>query len=187
LGGGRRWSLGGVYREGPGFLVRGTTTGQTGGSSAVGGPVQSVLHVPDVYGIGVAYSRDEGRTKLALDYDLVRHSQRFDDFVPKDQPDRRDFRIQDAGEIHFGVEHVFLVIESQFVGTMRFGVWNEPWHGLEYLGSNAERRQLLPKGGDDTHWSAGVGLVVKEDYQIDAALDLSDRVDTVSFSVVRFF
>ncbi|HSS48634.1 MAG TPA: hypothetical protein VLX28_06790, partial [Thermoanaerobaculia bacterium] len=97
-----------------------------------------------------------------------------------------DFAISDAQRLHLGLEQV-VVTSGKFVGTARAGVWRESAHELKYKGSVPELRLLYATGGSDTHWSAGMGLVIGEQYQIDAAVDRSDQVKTFSFSLVRFF
>jgi hypothetical protein len=151
------------------------------------------LHVPDVFGLGVAYRTAGGKTKLALDFNRVRYSQRLVDFTagldPENpfSPDPADFRIEDADQLHVGLERIFLVVESLFVGTVRAGVWNEPFHELEYFGEDEIIQKLQRPTDDEIHFSIGLGLVIKEDYQVDLAADLSELGDTFSFSLVTFF
>lgn len=184
----QRWSLGGVYRQGPGFAVPATlVTGLkyetfSGVAKAPGteiGRGQSGLTVPDIYGLGLAYSTNEGKLKIALDINRVGWSARLPDIVSSTQ----GYRLEDTNEVHLGIESVLFDLASEFVGTARLGVWNDPAHEAESVTGSS----VFPPGEDDLHWSGGIGLVIKEDFQIDAAIDLSDRVDTVSFSVVRFF
>lgn len=176
-----QWSAGAVYRKGPSFQVDGTMNGIEGSSTLD-------IRVPDTYGLGVAYSMDEGNTKVTLDYDRVRWSQRFDEIIPKGRTlDRENFSLADADEVHLGFEQVVFVLESQIIGTLRLGAWREPAHEVEYRGPTPANRVLFPTGRDINHWSAGIGIVLKEDFQIDTALDISDRAKTVSFSLVKFF
>ncbi|HEX6899108.1 MAG TPA: hypothetical protein VF789_05315 [Thermoanaerobaculia bacterium] len=182
------WSIGAVYRQGPDFRYKGHVTTGPALERFYGIPrdvtldsSSAPLHVPDVYGLGVAYTRNEGNTKVALDINRVRYSQRLVDLVSTPA----DFQLGDVNEIHLGFEQVVLVLPSQFVGTLRLGVWHEPNH--EPTGKTEVASLFFPKGEDEIHWAGGLGLVVKEDYQIDAAVDLSDRVNTFSFSIVRFF
>ncbi|HBL28128.1 MAG TPA: hypothetical protein DD490_14945 [Acidobacteria bacterium] len=178
-----RWSVGAVYRKGPSFQVDGSIREKNGAS----GTATLGLRVPDTYGLGVAFSMGEGETKITLDFDRIRWSQRFDEIIPQGVDDRSKFSLADANELHLGLEQVVFVLEGQIIGTLRLGAWREPAHEVEYQGSEPENKVLFPKGREITHWSAGVGIVLKEDYQLDTALDLSDRAKTVSFSVVKFF
>jgi len=199
LGKQQHWSIGGVYRKGPHFATRQTfevcTLQGTGTPRAnLCEPFEvprPVLTVPDVIGLGFAYRTAEGKTKLLLDLNRVRYSQRLIDFTKGIDPflvDPKDFRIKDADQLHLGVERTVLVVESLFVGTARFGAWREPFHELEYLGTEGDLAAAIdrPKKAE-IHYSAGFGLVIKEDYQIDFAADLSDPNNTYSFSLVKFF
>ncbi len=215
LGRTRRWSLGGVFRQGPDFETRfSITPGPFGPLEGFpGNSASGLLTIPDYFGLGVAFRGAEGRTRLTLDLSRTRYSQRLVDFtlslerfrdlilsLPADNPIRAlfdestfnsyvaGFRISDSDEIHLGLERVFLVVESLFVGTARFGIWNEPFHELEFVGEDPLTRALLdrPKG-DELHYAFGLGLVIKEDYQIDLAVDLSEVTNTVSLAVVKFF
>ncbi len=213
LGRGQRWSVGGVFRQGPDFATRFSIAPGPFGPLAflleLGESPQStgLLTIPDFFGLGVAFRAADGKTRLTLDLSKTRYSQRLRDFtltlerlreflvtsgdpfnlIPQFDEASTGFRISDSDEVHLGLERVFLVVESLFVGTARFGVWNEPFHELEYDGVVPLTRALLdrPKG-DELHYSVGFGLVIKEDYQIDLAVDLSDVTNTVSLSLVKF-
>lgn len=202
-----RWSLGAAYRQGPEFA---TEAHYIWGPAAerynqdhpragtvrtdLGGP--GVLHVPDTQGVGVAWSSREGNIKLTLDYDRVRYSQLIENLTnilgnEEDVFNRASYRLEDADEVHLGLEYVFLVFESQLVGTVRAGAWYDPAHVIEYVGTEGQRDTRLlarfPPGEDDTHLSFGLGFVIRENFQIDVALDSSDRTDTASVSIVKFF
>ena len=186
---GGRWSLGGVYRQGPKFKTLVQSYDRLGALLDSEG---RTFRVPDTIGLGLAWSAGEGRTKATLDVDRVRYSQRFHDLVrPQDTGLRvsaGDFRLADADEIHLGLEHVFLAIGSNLVGTLRLGGWWEPAHEVDYVGLYEELKPLLgDKGQGKAHFSAGLGFVVREDFQIDAAADFSENVDTLSLSIVKFF
>lgn len=203
---GPRWSVGAAYRQGPGFDVEARYVygpkGQAPGQSAnpnlcsatrirncLGG--SGVLNVPDVLGAGVAWSTAEGRTKITLDYDRVQYSQLTEDILniltrEMDSFDRSQYRVEDGDEIHLGFENV-LGIGTQFVATLRLGAWFDPAHTVEYLGRDESLRARFLKGEDEIHASAGLGVVIKENLQIDVALDLSDRAKTGSLSLVKFF
>lgn len=172
------WALGGVYREGPSFTTR--------RSDLAGADFAGTLTIPDIYGVGISYSpaRSEGRTKIAFDYQSIRYSQRLGDLFAG-APDPA-FELPDGEELHLGVERVVWT-SGKFVATARLGGWRESAHELKYTGSEARDRALYPGGEDQSHWAMGLGLVVGEEYQIDAAIDRSDRVNTLSVSIVRFF
>jgi long-subunit fatty acid transport protein len=203
LGQGRRWSVGAVFRLGPEFDTRFTGIEcdealipgpHTGAACEEDEPSSGTLHVPDTYGVGVAYRAAGGRSRVSFDVDRVRYSQQLADFTagldPNDpeDPDPGDFEIEDADQFHLGFERIFLVVESLFVGTVRLGIWNDPFHELEFTGSDPQLAESLARDKDDEiHYSIGVGLVITEDYQVDFAADFSDGDDTYSFSLVKFF
>lgn len=180
------WRVGGVYREGPKFRTKVDIFDLERGLQA---GADNTLKIPDTYGFGVSYSpgRSEGETKIAFDYVNSRYSQRFGDFFDgTSKPNAPDFAIPDAQGLHLGLEQV-VVKSGEFVGTVRAGAWRESAHEFQYKGSDPTQRLYYATGGSDTHWTAGLGLVIGEQYQIDAAMDRSDRVKTFSFSLVRFF
>ena len=203
LGNQQRWSIGGVFRQGADFATAGSVGCEESDDIFEDCPfrvaLDGVFTVPDVLGLGLAYRTAEGKTKILFDLNRVRYSQRLVEFTkgltPPSDPDfdpeldlPEKFRIKDADQLHLGVERTVLVVESLFVGTARFGAWREPFHELEYLGTNLDAAAVInrPKK-DEIHYSAGFGLVIKEDYQIDFATDLSDPNNTFSFSLVKFF
>jgi hypothetical protein len=191
----RRWSVGGVFREGAEFETRFVefecdfAAGPPfGNCPQVSGDERGTITVPDAYGIGMAYRAHGGRTKVLLDVNRVEYSQRATDFrIDAFGSEENDFITEDSDEVHVGFERIFLVVESLFVGTLRLGAWNEPFHELEYKGPDELSRALLRDPDDEIHLSIGFGLVIKEDYQIDIAADFSDPGDTYSVSVVKFF
>ena len=138
----------------------------------------------------LARKRGSGETLTQILFDLnrVRYSQRLVDFTKGSFLDLADFRIKDADQLHLGVERIVLVVESLFVGTARLGAWREPFHELEYFGDDEVTAAPIRRLEDaEIHYSAGFGLVIKEDYQIDFVADFSDLNNTYSFLVVKFF
>lgn len=207
LGREQRWSLGGVFREGPEFETRrqfdflgrqlSAEPFETDGGSVT---------VPDVFGLGVAFRNADTTTRVAFDVNRVRYSQTIVDFnvkfctefneedfscLPNKLVTVSEFEIPDVTQVHLGFERTVLVVESLFVGTVRLGAWHEPFHEPEYRPAGRPDPDLAAvlrrsNAEDQTHVSAGFGLVIREDYQIDLALDYSDPVTTFSFSLVKF-
>jgi hypothetical protein len=70
--------------------------------------------------------------------------------------------------------------------ALRLGVWLDPDHQLSDTTGDRFLRVLLPRGEDDLHYTAGLGLVFRA-FQVDAAVDLADRVDTLTLSAVYSF
>ena len=207
LGRQQRWSLGGVFRKGPDFVTQ--RESEFVDLSRIPETLETLIvpeapgsvTVPDVLGLGLAYRADSGSTKITLDVNQVSYSQTLADFntsfcieISETSPfgcvssfSPSDFEISDATQVHLGLERTILVVESLFVGTARFGAWYEPFHEPEYIGQGPDLIALLRRPTDDEiHFSAGLGLVIKEDYQIDIAADFSDPITTVSISLVKF-
>ena len=70
---------------------------------------------------------------------------------------------------------------------LRAGLWHEPDHQTRpNEEANELTRALLPPGDDQLHLALGLGIAL-ERFQIDAAVDLSDTVDTVSLSAIYSF
>jgi long-subunit fatty acid transport protein len=185
-----RWSVGGVFRQGPDFGFRATfidgpaspNPGQV--DPLVGGA--GVFHVPDVVGLGVAWRPSEA-VLLALDWDRVEYSDLSDDLVNLLRAGGGDveaFRADDADEVHLGFE--VQQLRWRLPCALRLGLWYDPDHKIRYTGGNENLRARFRAGEDELHAAAGLGLVVRR-LQIDVAADLSDRVDTLSLSAVARF
>jgi long-chain fatty acid transport protein len=184
----RTWSVGGVYRQGPDFSFRAQS--QPGKDALLSFPPrdqEAAFHVPDVYGIGLAY-RPTDAFRLALDYDRVLYSQLTDDFIDifdlatisPQQPNEIDrFVIDDSNEIHLGIEYAFL--EHWPVLTLRAGAWHEPDHSLRFEGKNVGFSAVFRPHGDQMHYTAGTGLALRR-IQLDAAIDHSERASVLSIS-----
>lgn len=189
----RVWSAGAVYRQGPDFGFR-TLSRDGPGSPLTFEPVEgsAVFHVPDVYGLGVAW-RPSDRLTVALDWDRVEHSDLLDDFTdvfglaalfPEGDPELDRFRIEDADELHLGVELWFPRPGSALL--VRLGGWYDPDHGLHFDGENPGLQAVFRGASDQVHATAGVGIATRI-YQVDVAVDWSERLTIVSLSVGRRF
>ena len=89
-----------------------------------------------------------------------------------------------ADELHLGAEYVFLGTTP--IIAVRLGAWLEPDHQIRATGDDPFTRALLPRGDDDMHYSAGLGVAMQR-FQIDVAVDFADRLDTVSLSAIYNF
>ncbi len=182
------WSVGGVYRQGPDFSFQ--VRSQPGDGALLNfepREQQAAFHVPDVYGVGVAY-RPTDAFRVALDFDRVRYSQLTDGFVdifdlatisPGTPAEVDRFVIDDADEIHLGVEYALL--QHWPVFTLRAGAWHESDHTLRFEGKNVGFRAVFQPRPDQMHYTAGVGLALRR-IQLDAAIDHSERVSVLSLS-----
>lgn len=187
------WSAGAVYRAGPEFAYRTISESAPEADLAFRTVTRrAVFHVPDVYGVGLAW-RPTDRFTLAVDYDRVEYSDLLDDFVdifgleqifPGGDAELNRYRIDDADELHAGVE--FWLPRGDRVLTVRFGGWYDPDHSLRFEGENPGLRAVFRGGKDQLHATAGVGLGTRA-VQVDLAVDYADRSTIVSLSAgMRF-
>jgi len=179
-----RWRFGAVYREGfkadLGNLVR------IGAANDSGLPAGTILfdnsgipiEFPDVLGLGFAHQAMDGRLTLSFQWDRVNYSSIPESIGLDDQT------IDDADELHFGAEYVFL--DSTPIFAVRLGTWYEPDHQMYATVDDLFTRALLPRGEDEWHYSAGFGIAMQR-FQIDIAADFAQRVDTLSLSAIYNF
>jgi len=179
-----RWSLGGVYRQGleTGFRVEGLA----GEAVDFGVPPGEVIfretagpiEFPDIYGAGIAYRNPDGRFTASFQWDRVQYSS-----IPQSL-DLDDQRLDDSDEWHFGAEYVFL--GSTPIVAVRFGAWLDPDHQMWATSDDVYVRALLPRGKDEWHYSAGLGIAAQR-FQVDLAVDVGDRLSTLSLSAIYNF
>src|SRR5262249_112827 len=130
--------------------------------------------------------------RFALDCDHVSYSQLTHGFVDifdlrnlapltgqQIDPELDKFRIDDANEVHLGAEYAFL--QHWPVVILGAGAWYDPDHSLRFEGGNAGFRAVFRRRGDQMHYTAGAGLVLRR-LQIDAAIDYSKRISVASVS-----
>jgi hypothetical protein len=179
-----RWSVGGVYRQG--LEIRYSVEARAGEAVDYGVPPGEVIiremagpiEFPDIYGAGIAYRGPDGRFTVSCQWDHIRYSS-----IPKSL-DLDDQTIDDSNEWHLGAEYVFL--GSTSIVAVRLGTWLEPDHQMRATTDEPFVRALLPRGEDEWHYSAGVGLAMQR-FQIDFAVDVGDRLSTVSLSAIYNF
>jgi hypothetical protein len=178
------WSIGGVYRQAPRVHIGSElTAGELVDFGVPPGAVISqgtgVLELPDIYGLGCAYRTTSGALTITFQWDRVNYSNIVDSL------DIDDRAMDDVDEFHLGAEYVFL--HATPIIAVRFGGWLEPDHQMRAISDEAPIvRALLPPGEDDMHFAAGLGVAM-QNFQVDLALDIADRVDTVSLSAIYSF
>jgi hypothetical protein len=84
----------------------------------------------------------------------------------------------------YGLEYVFL--GSTPIIAVRLGTWLEPDHRIRARTDEPLIRALLPRGEDEMHYTAGLGIAMQR-FQIDLAVDFADLADTVSLSAIYSF
>jgi len=178
------WSIGGVYRQG--FETSFVVEVRAGMAVDFGVPPGEVIargsagpiEFPDIYGVGFAYRAAEGRLTVSFQWDRVEYSDLPVSLGVGDQT------IDDADELHLGAEYVFL--GSKTIVAVRFGTWLEPDHQMRATSDEPFIRALMPRGEDEMHYAAGLGVAM-QNFQIDLAADFADRADTVSLSAIYSF
>jgi hypothetical protein len=177
------WSIGGVYRHTPKVNIgvelsagEAFDPGIPSGELLSGGA--GVLELPKIYGLGLAYREPDGRLTVSVQWDHVNYASIVDSLKLDDRA------MDDVNELHRGAEYVF--IGSTPIVAVRFGAWLEPDHRMRSAVDNVFSRALLPRGKDELHLSAGLGVAM-QGYQIDLAVDLADHLDTWSLSVIYNF
>jgi len=177
----RRWAVGAVYRRGARV---GLTAQRTAGPAAdIGVPTGGIvyrfsgveLQLPDVMGIGLAHRALDDRLTVSFQWDRVEYTSIVESLSLEDHT------VNDANELHLGGEYVFL--GSTPIVAVRLGAWFDPDHQLAANGDDPFVRALKPPGIDELHWTAGVGLAF-EGFQVDLGVDLADRLDAVSLSII---
>jgi hypothetical protein len=187
-----RVSLGAVYRYGPsfGFDVRSIA----GDDSQVFASERANFDLPDVAGVGIAVRPTE-ELSVSFEYNRVSYSDLGDDPVSvfANPPSvMAKLRAADADEFRAGAEYVFAGLRYPL--ALRGGVWRDPAHRVTHILGDLEddpdgraEAMLFREGDTVYHASFGGGLVIRERFQVDAAFDLSKRIDVFSLSgVVRF-
>jgi long-subunit fatty acid transport protein len=184
-----------VYRDGAELEY--TASAFTNAGVVPGFPKRDVsFNIPDALGIGVSY-RVSDALGFTFDVNHMQYSDLTDDFRASLTPDSvaagvagiDGLGIDDGTEIRLGAEYVFLDMQNPF--TIRAGVWLDPEHTIRWDGpvtnvSQAINATLFSTGDDELHYALGFGWAFKH-WQIDAAADFSDRVNTISMSgVVRW-
>jgi long-subunit fatty acid transport protein len=191
---GRRWGAGAVYRQGPEFDVDSSFTyGPLAFSrgradlelaASLSGP--TTFHTPDVLGAGFSIRTTDALT-LSFEVDRVTYSNLQPEKNVLSQERSLDrFVIDDATELHLGLEYVLLSLRRPLV--LRAGAYSDPDHQLRHR-SNLVSDFLLDaryRPGDDVvHATGGVGLVLEDGrFQLDLAFDTSERGDILTLSMV---
>lgn len=181
-------SIGIVYRKGPRFKMQ-QTVDEVGFDRDF---FDFSLKIPDVYGAGVSY-RFFDRLTIGLDVVRIQYSQLLDNFqVIYERTNVRpeDFNLDDATEVHVGAEYVFFARDIPF--ALRIGFYTDPDHKIRYIGAtdnlNGKFNSIVfPGGKDRNHYTAGLGFVPTQGFQIDFATNQSDSVKEYVISTVYRF
>jgi hypothetical protein len=177
------WSIGGVYRQAPkidfGVVL---TAGEAHDPGVAPGELlfqfSTVVELPELYGLGLAYRAPDGRLTITFQWDRVVYSNIVDSLGLDDRA------MDDVDELHLGAEYVFL--RSTPIIALRVGTWLDPDHQMRATSGGPFPLALLPRGEDEMHYAAGLGIAMQR-LQIDLGIDISDRLNTVSLSAIYDF
>jgi long-subunit fatty acid transport protein len=195
-----QWTVGASFRQGPQFeFATRTVLGPNGGNRVVSEQSDNPFNVPDTFSVGALY-RVTDFWRVSVEYDRINFHQLIDDFrntalFPGDPEadlvaDRA--RLNNANQFRLGVERLGLMSGGRVL-ALRGGAWYDPNHQTffeanESTGLPAPRwAVLLPRRDGAWHVSTGAGLTLHRHLQIDAAIDVSDPVDTFALSAVWRF
>jgi len=211
-----KWSAGGAYRFGPKFHYEAQTIIPTTFVPVAfdpldpGGPFYSqfkgqlfdqedeTFDLPDTLALGFAV-RPRENFVLSFEYDRVWYSQISDnnvevfgieEFAPP--PANREVADQirnflffpDVNQIRAGAEYI-MVRQGPDV-ALRLGGWYDPDHRMRFEGTDPRIGVLFRPGSDEFHIAPGFGMTFDR-FQIDASVDLSTRINTLSVSSVYRF
>lgn len=194
-------SFGAVYRSGPKFSVTQTlmltekymTLFGHGYEAFAADVDRFTLKVPDSFGVGIAFRVTEFLT-LILDVVHIQYEELLQDFDIINNPEtysENNFTIDNATEIHVGLEYVFTL--GQRYLALRTGVYNEPDHTIRFTGSTGNPdtdftgRALFPGSDDQLHFTSGLGIVFNEHFQVDTAVNIAEKNKQLSLSAVYRF
>lgn len=184
--------VGGVYRKGLRFVVE-EEIGDLGARAReaqdlFGTTFDNAIPVPDSYGLGVSFRPAEPWTLLA-DAVRIEYTDLLDDYVSglnRISFPERDvlFTVDDGYEYHLGAERIFLSGTTPVAA--RLGAWSDPDHRIRG-DESAGLRAAFPAGERVEHYTAGVGVTLKQTIQLDFAVDISSVGQTFVFSSIFGF
>jgi long-chain fatty acid transport protein len=181
------WRLGGVYRQGPRFRYelynRAGPLSEEPEGTVLGSVIDRSIALPDVWGFGVAYRSPDGSLTVGFEWDRVEYSI-IGETLDSEQVDTSLAAIDDANELHLGVEFVFLATSPLI--AIRGGIWHDPDHRFRYLGNDPFSQAIYQQGEDILHVTMGVGVVFNA-VQIDLGADLSQNSDVFTLSAIYSF
>ncbi|MEA1997372.1 MAG: outer membrane protein transport protein [Gemmatimonadota bacterium] len=199
-------SLGAVYRSGPKFNLVNTiedideSFGQT---NIVQADQELVFKVPDVYSAGLAL-RVRNNLTFSLDVVRVEYSDLIEDlernlneddvaaysedfpytrFVDGDGID--DLVLKDGTEIHFGCEYYLTL--GEWLLPLRAGLYTDPSHVVYTTVEDEALQRLFPRGKNEVHGTFGLGFVLENKIQLDAAVNFSNSISEFLLSAVFRF
>jgi long-subunit fatty acid transport protein len=209
-------SFGAVYRGGMEFEVTEFLSQEAGldsmfgftlsDPSVLGSPMGMTFNTPDSYGAGVSWNPMSTLT-FSLDWVHIEYEDLLEGFQSgmnvltlsfidpnfnlapvATEPEDYEFTIEDADEIHFGVEYVFTNLPVPW--AIRGGAYTDhnsrlfsKFEGDPFFSDN----NSFPERDTETHVTVGSGVVVKGQFQVDVAADFSSIVNEYVLSTIFRF
>lgn len=136
------------------------------------------IDVPDFYGAGFTW-RVTNRFRLAIDVNRITYSELDFGMLenPNADPDRQILvPIEDATEVHLGLEYIFFLGAKRSPLTVRAGAYSNPDHD-----------GFQPIDSEETVVTFGLGTVLREKFQIDLAGQTSESGEVGILSLVYRF
>jgi long-subunit fatty acid transport protein len=181
------WRLGAVYREGPSFDYELYNIAGPLNPAPEESILESVtdrsISFPDVWGLGLAYRSPDGSLTVGFEWDRVEYSI-IGETLDSPLVDTSMAAIDDANELHLGVEYVFL--ETSPLIAIRGGIWHDPDHRFRYIGDDPFSQAIYQQGEDTLHVTMGIGIAIKS-FQIDFGADLSQISNVFALSAIYSF
>jgi long-chain fatty acid transport protein len=185
-----KFRIGASYRQGPKFDITYRRQRSDGSRICLENPCEpgeSEFKVPDVLAVGVLV-KPVTSLNVTVDFRRIQYSQVTEGmqagFIGVDP---LDYGIQDGNEIRAAGEYLITNLPSPISAlAVRGGVWLDPDHRIAYTGDFSPDTILFPQGKDETHVTAGAGIVF-EKFQFDVGFDRSESVKTFSVSAVLRF
>ncbi len=131
---------------------------------------------------------------LTLDAIHIRYEDLLDDFdvqFGEGVYTRNNFTVNNATEVHFGVEYI-LTIAERFL-ALRAGVYNDPEHTIRFTGSTGNGffdflgKAQFPGDDEQIHMTGGLGFIVNDHLQVDTAANIAEKDTQLSLSAVYRF
>lgn len=181
------WRLGIVYRQSPRFdyelYNRAGPANEEPEGSILASVTDRSIAFPDVWGLGIAYRSPSGSLTVGFEWDRVEYSTILES-LESPVADIEDVSVDDANELHLGLEYVFL--EARPLIAIRGGLWHDPDHRYRSHSEDPFARALYPAGEDTLHIAVGIGVAFRM-FQIDIGVDFSDLVDQFALSAIYSF
>ncbi|CAM2069918.1 Outer membrane protein transport protein [Sulfidibacter corallicola] len=143
--------------------------------------------VPDVFGTGLQW-RARPNLRFMLDWQRIFYSEMIgDDFVIAESiqtEEAANYVVRDIDQIHAGLE--WLLAGERQVWAIRTGYFRNPPHTVSYVGDDPfiAERFTRTRPADEDHVTVGLGWVLDNRFEVDAAANFRQDGREVTLSVI---